>query len=245
MTSAILVLRRDDAFSTALRNAGFTVENLQLIRTRPADDQSALEALGERLDTYDGLFFTSPAAAEVVLEELPDRFANYAGHIYVLGSRAAKLFELAGIEIRYMPGANTASDMIDGFGDEEFAGRRLCFVRGDHTVGTIGERLAGKAELDEAIVYQTVETPPDPATMDSLKERLQTGDIGWACFFSPSGVETFCRIFSVERGFKAAAIGATTAQTAGQMGLDVAFVSPQASTETFAASFIEHLKSIE
>jgi uroporphyrinogen-III synthase len=245
MAASILVLRKDDEFSAALRNSGLLVENLVLIRTEAVSGRDAVDELRQKLDLYEGLIFTSPASVEVVLEQMRDEVTHYEGQIYVLGSRAAKLFELAGVNVRYVPAANTAADMLDGFGDAEFDGKRLCFIRGDHTVGTISERLARIAELDEAVVYRTIETPPDEAAVGRWKERLEGGEFDWACFFSPSSVEAFCRTFSVERGFKAAAIGATTAQRAGQAGLDVAFVSPQASTDSFAESFIGHLKSIE
>ena len=53
----VLVVRGDDIFSSLLRDAGCEVVNLELIRTVPVEDLSRLNALLERIDDFDGLFF--------------------------------------------------------------------------------------------------------------------------------------------------------------------------------------------
>jgi len=243
--SHALVLRRHDRFSEILEEDGFTVVNLELIATEPLTDQSKLRDALSGPTRYDGFFVTSPAAASVMIEVLQSLGREHTGMVYVLGERSKKLFEDAGINVEFPPSANTADELIDEFSEAEFAGKRLCFVRGDRSIRTIPNRLQGKAEVDELIVYRTVESETDKEIADGIRSELDAGSFDWACFFSPSAVEAFYKLFgrhNVDR-VKAASIGATTAERARQNGFDVEFISPQSNADDFAASFVDHVKT--
>jgi uroporphyrinogen-III synthase len=245
MKPSVLVIRRNDRFSELLREAGLEVENLELIVTRPVADLSDLSQRLERLDEYDGIFFTSPAAAEVFVKRV--EADSFSGKIYVLGERARRIFDEKGFDVVFRADANTAEELITSFGNSEFAGKRFLFVRGDRSMQTIPELLTGVAVVDEVIVYETVATEPDSKRIEQLKAKISNDQIGWMCFFSPSSVEEFTEVFDrVEIGkLKSAAIGETTACEARRIGMRVEFVSKRSNPDNFAQGLIEHINSIE
>jgi uroporphyrinogen-III synthase len=241
---SVLVLRRHDRFSTILEQNGIGVENLEVIATEAIEDLSALRAALDGPIRYDGFFVTSPAAASIMIGVLKGLNRQHTGMIYVLGQRSKRLFEDAGINVEFRPSANTADELIDEFTEAEFAGKRLGFVCGDRSIRTIPDRLQGKAEVDELIVYQTVETVPDEEPVSVLRERLGSGGLDWVCFFSPSAVDAFDKLFGSADGLQAAVIGDTTAERARQSGFDVAFISPRSNADDFAQGFVEQVKTI-
>jgi uroporphyrinogen-III synthase len=239
----VLVLRRHDGFSEILEKSGITVINLELIRTEPLDDQAELSTALNGPVRYDGFFVTSSAAAHVLLDRLRELDCEHTGMIYVLGERSRRILQDGGINVEFCQSANTAEELITEFGEAEFAGKRFCFVRGDRSMRTIPHLLKDIAAIDEVIVYRTIESAPDLAVAGSVKAGLDAGEIDWACFFSPSAVDAFEKIFGRRRipGLKAAVIGETTAERAREIGFDVAFVSPSSNAEAFAESFAEQV----
>lgn len=234
----VLVVRENDGFSETLREGGCRVLNVPAARTEPLDDLSGARSLIKDLSAYDGLFFTSPAAAEVFVS-LADR-DEFHGKVYVLGERAKAVLANAGFLVE-ANAANTAQEMIEHFGLDEFTGKRLLFVRGEQSMRTIPDTLGDNAKIDEAVVYRTIENKID-------QDDISFGEhVDWICFFSPSGVESFTRQIERSRlnGVLAAAIGTTTAKSAADAGFTVGFVSDTASAAGFAKGLIGRINSIE
>ena len=243
----ILVVREFDKFSSLLTENGFEIINFPAIQTLPIEDFSELDGKIDNLNYYDGLFFTSSKAAEVFLQHIKDRKNNFRGKVYVLGNRTKVLFENKGFEIVYRPNANTAEEFINSFENNEFAGKRFLFLRGDKSLRTIPELLGSVAIVDEIIIYRTIESSIDENLIGEIRGKFNEREINWICFFSPSGIESFVRTFSdlsLEK-IKIAAIGTTTAKRAAENNLKVEFVSPKASAEDFAFGLIDYIKNIE
>ncbi len=248
MTAAtVLVIKRDGRFSSLLRENGCHASNLELIGTVPNEDLGELNATLERMDEYDGLFITSPAAAEVFVRQLKSIRRNFAGPVYALGDRAGAMLSEAGLNVVVPESANTAAELIRSFEDAEFAGKHFLFIRGDQSMRTIPARLASTARIDEVEVYRTVEIPPTDDVLESIRSDLRNKRIDWICFFSPSGVRSFVKLFGtdVTKETAVAVIGETTESSAREAGLMVNYVSPEASAEAFANGLIEHLQTID
>src|SRR5438876_4464919 len=194
----ILVSRGDDNFSSTLRDSGYEVVNLELIKTAPLADLSEPDKTLARIQEYDGLFFTSPAAAEIFVERSKLAGNAFGGKVYVLGERARTILENAGFDVAYRGAANTAGGLIASFDELEFAGKRLLFVRGDKSLGTIPNLLRKIAVVDEVVVYETKKIGPGKRVSQEIKGRLKSRSIDWICFFSPSGVRSFCGLFGSE-----------------------------------------------
>ena len=107
----VLVIRRDDSFGQILRQAGLEVIDLELIETKPLKDLSVLREKLSRLADYDGLFFTSPLAANVFVSERKGT-NGFHGNVYALGRRAQNVLETAGLDVRFVADANTAEEML-------------------------------------------------------------------------------------------------------------------------------------
>lgn len=242
-TPRVLVIRHDDRFSSLLREAGFEVLNLELIKTEPIENLNRLdEGLG-RIDEYDGLFFTSPNSAGIFVQRMNRSSRKFGGKIYVLGRRAKKILEQAGFDVAGSESANTASELLSFFDESEFAGKRFLFVRGEKSIRAIPELLGRVADVDEVAVYRTTEKSPSQACVRKIRELLQRRGVDWICFFSPSGIERFVQLFSadVRDDLSVAAIGSTTAKKARETGMAVKFVSRKSNSEDFAWGLIKYL----
>ena len=244
MKMKVLVIREDGRFSETLRERGFEAVNLPLIRTEPANDLTGLEEKLDRVNEYDGLIFTSSAAAEVFLGRLGTE-RSFGGKVYVLGNRTAACFDGTGLRVVTAEEANTAEELIEALGKDEFLGKKLLFVRGEKSLRTIPEMLADAAEVDEAVVYKTVNLRPDPETKNIIENEIESEEISWACFFSPSGVGAFNEIFGPVPSLRIAVIGTTTAAAAKKAGMTPEYISPGSSAAKYAAGLAEYIKNCE
>ena len=242
MMPAVLVIRKDDQFSQILRESGLDVINLELIKTQPVADLAALREKLDRLSNYDGLFFTSQASAEVFAEEYSGR-ERFDGPVYVLGERARKVLEAAGLNVVFRESANTISELLSSFDRSEFEGKRYLFLRGDKSMRTIPDHLDGRATVEEVVVYETKSIQPDESKLTEIKSRIGKGEIEWVCFFSPSGIEQFQKLFGVDSSIKVAAIGTTTARRAENCGFGVQFIPDRSNADDFARGLIERIKN--
>ncbi|MBA2378510.1 MAG: uroporphyrinogen-III synthase [Blastocatellia bacterium] len=240
--ASILVIRKPGTFDAELRDAGFVVENLELVVSKPLADQSELK---QRLQIgYDGIFVTSGVAAAVLAEHFVPRNGNRP-IIYVLGRRSFEILENMPAKLAYRPEANTADELITMFGADEFEGKRLLYVRGNRSMNTILERLSGRATVDEVVVYETRAAEPDKDRVANIKKAFASDKFQWVCFFSPSGVEAFMDVFSsiVSNRLKAAAIGTTTAESVREAILDLEFVAERADSREFARGLADHISN--
>lgn len=243
--ATLLVIRDDDRFSSTLREAGCEVVNLALIETKPLDDLSDLRERLAKLPEYDGIFFTSPVAAEIFVNERKGSNGFYGG-VYALGRRARTVLANAGLNVRSAVLANTAQEMLSEIGDAEFAGKRFLFVRGEKSLRTIPQTLADIADVDEVAVYEAVPSIVSEERIGEVSYRLSNGDFDFVCLFSPSAVERFAERFGdTASNIQAAAIGTTTANAVRKAGLNVSFVSPRSDADDFARGLIDHIKNIE
>jgi uroporphyrinogen-III synthase len=243
----VLVIQADGTFSALLREAGCRVLNLEVVRATPIEDLSDFTATVQRIDEYDGLFVTSPVAARVLVDQLKASGRDLNAKVYVLGERAREVLDLSGLNVLFRSSANTASELIEAIGRDEFAGKKLLFIRGDRSMRTIPELLSENARIDEIVVYRTIDVPPDEKELKTILAQLTDGVIRWVCFFSPSGVEGFLKAVGNESIGRAAVatIGETTDKRARDAGLPVNFVSPKATAKDFAVSLMERIKNID
>ena len=221
-----------------LREARVEVVNIELVGTEVLDDVSEFEDLIPELDKYDGVFFTSPVAAEVFIDRVRPPVRT---QVYALGKRAATVLEDAGFAVKKVPHANTAEEMLAALGNDEFSGKELLFVRGERSMRTIPETLANIAQIDEVAVYTTIEIKPTEAVATDVRQRLASNEVDWICFFSPSGVESFEKRFGAV-DVEVATIGDTTAARASELGFKVELVASRASNDTFATELISKIK---
>src|SRR5688572_12271097 len=190
---AVLVLRHDCRFSRLLREAGCEVINLEVIATRPVTEREELRNKLLAINAYDGVFFTSPVSAKVFVEESAKLDLRFTGRIYALGARAVSELKAGGFEPNTFDRANTATELLSGFGPGEFSKKKFLFLRGDRSLRTVPEKLAEIAIVEEVVVYRTSDVVIDPAIREEISGRLNAGNLNWVCVFSPSAAESFVR----------------------------------------------------
>lgn len=242
----VLVIRQADEFSDILSRRGFEVINLPLISPRRLEDLSELDEKIATLDEYDGLFFTSPIAADIFLAAIGNQ-RSYRGTIYILGERLKKRFAGTAFEIAHSDTPGTAEDLIRSFDEDEFRGKKFLFVRGDRSVMAIPTLLGDLAVVDAVVVYRTVENAVEVETSRIIREKLDDGEIDWICFFSPSGIDSFMNLFPTKHAkqTKTAAIGNTTAGRAREAGFNLRLVADKANARDFAESLAAYVNNLE
>ena len=241
----VLVVREAGEFDEILRREGFATVNFAPIRTAPVEDFAELDARLDALAAYDGLFLTSPQAAAVFLGRWREKGApRFDGRVYVLGGRVRAMFAGTSFELVFREEANTAEDLLNAFPADEFAGRRLLFLRGERASRTSPDALRELARLDETVLYRTLECAPDDEIRRKIDDAADRGELAAVCFFSPSGVDSFLRSFGAERlaAVPRAAIGATTARHLETRGLAADFVPSRATAKNFAVELCAILK---
>lgn len=237
----VLVVRREDDFSHTLKVNGYSVINCPVIRTEPLDDLSELEDVVSRLDTFDGVFITSAVAAEIFAS---DQLGSYTGRVYVLGRRSFDILKQTAADVVFNQTANTASEMLAAIRDEELRGKRFLFVRGERSMRTVPMHLQGIANVEEAVVYRTVNIEIEDGQKKDIREKAVRGEIALTSFFSPRGVEGFVEQFGIDLLLRTglAAIGETTATALQELDLKADVVASAANGERFVADVLKYLK---
>ena len=237
----VLVIREHDDFSRILAANDFEIINLPLIETKVSEDLSDFETKLESIENYDGIFLTSRHAAEIFRARLN---VSYHGKVYVLGKRSHEILKNENLDLFFDDTANTAREMLEKIASEDLQNKRFLFVRGEKSLRIVPDFLSKAATVDEAIVYQTREIAVENDELINLCEKFEQNEIAAACFFSPSGAESFIKQFGAEILHQTiiATIGKTTAEFFREQGLNVGFVSLKATAEDFAIELIEHLK---
>ena len=241
---SVLVLRRRDEFSRTLESRGLPVINCHVIETEPIEDLTEFEKIIERIGDLDAIFLTSVSAANVLARYAETVRAGFQGRLIVLGRRSFDILKDTGLEIEFDERASSARELLDGLDIERFKGSRVLFIRGERSLRTIPERLGGIAEVEEAIVYRTKEIEIPGELKQRILRDLEDGEIAMACFFSPSGVESFERQIGLDQLAKVeiGSIGETTAVALRERGVQVGLIASISEGTVFAAEIVDRLQ---
>ncbi len=241
-----MVIREAGDFSSILQQNGFEVLNLPLIRTEPLEDLAELKRELRTLDQYDGLFFTSPVSAEIFLNNLGEA-ARFNGKVYVLGERTNACFAKTDLELVFLRQANTAEEFIMSFDKTEFSEKKFLFVRGEKSLRTIPDLLASVAIVDEVNVYRTLANEISDEIHLAIREKIESHEIDWICFFSPSGIDAFLSLFPSDavKSINTGVIGDTTAKRATETKFNVRLISETANAKDFAINLTKYVNKID
>jgi uroporphyrinogen-III synthase len=242
LMTAVLVVRKFDNFSRILTEKGFSVINCAAIETVEGENLRGLDAKISAKN-YDGIFLTSRTATEIAVAEIFCKNSNYHGKVYVLGKSSFDLLNGKNLDLFFAEKANTAREMLAAIPPEDLKNKRFLFIRGEKSLGTVAEFLKQSAAVDEEIVYRTRKIAVEETLKKEITAKAEAGEIAAACFFSPSGAESFLEQFGAEilRQTKIAAIGKTTADFFYQQNLKTDFTPVRATAEDFANELIEYL----
>lgn len=239
---SVLVARKFDNFSRILAKNGFSVINCPTIETARSENLRSLSAKISAKN-YDGIFLTSQKATEIAVSEIFCKNFNYGGKVYVLGKSSFEQLKDKNLDLFFDENANTAREMLETIPPADLKNKRFLFIRGGKSLGTIREFLENNAALDEEIVYETRQIAVSDDLKKAIESKAKSGEIIAACFFSPSGAESFFEQFGAKllHQTKIAAIGKTTADFFAKQNLKADFTPVKANAEDFAAELINYL----
>lgn len=238
----VLVVRKFDNFSRILQENGFSIINCPTIETVEVENSEDLSAK-IAAKNYNGIFLTSRKATEIAERKVFSKW-NYGGKVYVLGRKSFEILKDKNILLSFDETANTAREMLENIALDELKNKKFLFIHGERSLGTVQSFLKKIASVDEEIVYETRKIVIE----DSLKNEIEAkkDKIVSACFFSPSGAESFLEQFGEKflEKTKIAVIGKTTAEFFEKQNLKADFIAKKATAEDFAVELIEYLKKI-
>ena len=204
-------------FAGSLRALAADVIEFPTIEIRPPSDPAPLDRAIARLETYDWIVFTSANGVRYFLEAL-DRSARdlraMRAKLCAIGPATKKAIEDLHLKVDRMPREYVAESLVEAFGGEELAGRRILLPRAAVARDTAPRGLAALGALVDVVeAYRT--TVPAPAAFPPHAD--------WITFTSSSTVKNFVELAGLDalRGVKVASIGPVTSATARDLGLTV------------------------
>lgn len=205
--------------SARLQELGACVTEIPTIEILPAADPAPLDRAIAQLAAYDWLIFTSANGVRFFLDRL-DRSASdlrsLRARICAIGPATRAAVEALHLKVDLMGGEYVAESLLEAFGGQDLAGKRVLLPRAAVARDLIPAALAQRgAAVDVVEAYRTM--PP------AAHAEFPTG-VDAITFTSSSTVRNFAAMFGagVLRGVKAVSIGPITSGTARECGIEVA-----------------------
>lgn len=222
----ILVTRpraQAEALCGRLRAKGAMPIPFPTIEIAPLLDFAKLDEAIRNLESYDWIVFTSVNGVAAFWEKLNlSGFKNLTGlttQIAVIGPATAEAVRERGASVTFMPDEYVAEAIAAGLGDVQ--GQRFLLPRAELAREALATELKKRgAVVDEIAAYRTMPVTPDPESIDELKRGVDV-----ITFTSSSTVRNFVAVEvtkHLDRQPVIACLGPITAQTARELGLDVA-----------------------
>ncbi len=244
------------ALSDLLIARGAEPVEFPVIKIEPVTDTAQLDAALAGLGGYDWVVFTSANAVPVVaarLEALGRDGRAFAGtKIAAIGPATAEsLRRLLGLRADFVPREAVAEGLLADWPDAEMAGKRVLVPRALEAREILPDRLRDRGAIVDVIpVYETV---LDDSEAESLRVQIRKGEIDAITFTSSSTVRNFARAMSDSASEEAvrlpaacivAAIGPVTAETARELGLELAIVAAEHTIPGLVAALERHLQGL-
>ena len=190
-----------------------------------------------KLAEYSSVCFTSKNAVTKFVERIRSirpQAVDTLGtrNIFAVGEKTKRTLESCGFSVLATPKHTSAKEFAAMFQAHKIKGAKILFPKSSIAREELPKQLRSMgAEVDEIVVYQTI--IPEPNNLVQIRQMFLENKIDIATFFSPSSILNFIEMMGSEvlAHTAIAAIGPTTAETAQQLGLTVAILAQQATTE--------------
>lgn len=181
-----------------------------------------------RLSEYNWVVFTSAKGVEIFFDWLNslgrDARALSSARIAVIGDRTAEKLVEFGIKADFVPREFTSEQLGKGLlGFDNLRGKKVLLLRSRQASSELVEILKkGGAEVAETPLYAV---KPRRSDADALKEQIQSKEIDWVTFASPSEARSFFEQVNkdlLKSGrVKIASIGPVTSKQLRELDLNV------------------------
>ncbi len=229
-----------------LQKLGARVVQCPTIRVEKLESTPELDAELPLLMRNEWVVFTSTNGVEMFFRKLNELKldARVFGPALVaaIGPATALSLRKRGIRPDFVPPSSISEAVAAGLLERGAAGKRVLVIRAREGREVLEEKLReGGATVTIAPVYRTL---PDNSNAPQVREMMEQGALNWVSFTSSSTVKNFVDALGAEfvaqhrAGFKVAAIGPVTAETARKFGLEPDVVAESASVEALAAALL-------
>ena len=209
---------------------------LPVIETVFPDDLDPLNNALDKLESYNGLIFTSVNGVRFFMKHLRLRDKDIrelkGARIYAIGPKTANELSDRSIRVNVVPEEYVAEALLDCFTRENVSGKRFLIPRASVAREILPDELRSRgAIVDVVSVYKTIQL--EHTERDFLK-KLKTGKIDAVTFTASSTVTHFMSIIediSLMDSVTVACIGPITAKTARDKGLSVDVIAKKFTIE--------------
>jgi len=248
----VLVTRdasQSESMVEALRAAGAQAVVLPMIELAPPESWDAVDAVLDRVASYDAVLVTSANALRFLAARAAERgvaLARPGLHFLCVGPKTAEVTRAAGIPVHLVPEQRyDAEGLADAISKHlPPRGRRFLFPCADKARDVLPERLtvAGGC-VDSVTVYRN--RPSDVSSADLRRVLVEEG-LDALTFTSPSTVVNFSERLDEESRAAAqrctvAAIGPVTARALREVGLAPTVLAERAGVEELVAALAEQM----
>lgn len=237
---------RSGSFESLLRSRGARVLSFPTIRIHPLEDPGTLHRAVRGIADYDWLVVTSVHGVEALRSArdavgiAPESLRGL--RVAAIGPATAEAVrDELDLEVSVVPDEYRAEGLAAAILEAESrpSGRRALLPRAAEAREVL-PRLLGAAgmRVDEVAAYHT--THVDAAEADTLRARLDAGEVDWLTFTASSTVRGFVAAVGADAGrARVAAIGPITAGTAREMGLPVHVVAREFTIPGLVEALVE------
>ena len=238
---------QSEAFMHGLLERGAEPFLFPVIETIPPEDWKPLDKAIQKLDSYDGLIFTSVNGVKFFMRRLKEKGKDVRElkglRLYAIGPKTERAVNALGINVDVVPESYVAESLIDSLGKENIKGKRFLLPRAAVARETLPDQLRSQgAIIDVAPAYRTVRPQTDT---DALIRRLKEGSIHAVTFTSSSTVTHFMELIGEAlkpqlANIAVACIGPVTAKTAENAGLKVDIMAEEYTVDGLIAALEKH-----
>ena len=246
--TVVVTRAREQASSlvSGLEKLGARVVQCPTIKVEALESTPELDAEIPLLMRNEWVVFTSTNGVEKFFRGL-DKLkldARVFGPCLVaaIGPATALSLRKRGIRPDFVPQSSISEAVAAGLLERGASGKRVAIIRAREGREVLEEKLReGGATAVSIPVYETL---PDNSNAPRVRELMEAGALNWVTFTSSSTVKNFVEALGAEfisthrAGFKIAAIGPVTAETARKFGLEADVVAESASVESLAAALL-------
>jgi len=238
---------QSETFMQGLLERGAEPFLFPVIETVPPEDWLPLDTAIQKLDSYDGLIFTSVNGVQFFMRRLKEKGKDVRElkglRLYAIGPKTEKAVNALGINVDVVPEDYVAESLLASMGKENIKGKRFLLPRAAVARETLPDQLRAQgATIDVAPAYQTVRPKTDTS---ELIRRIEEGSIHAVTFTSSSTVTHFMELIGAElkphlTEVAIACIGPVTAKTAEKAGLKVDIMAEEYTVDGLIAALEKH-----
>ena len=238
---------QSETFMHGLLERGAEPFMFPVIETVPPKDWKPLDDAIQKLESYDGLIFTSVNGVKFFIRRLREKGKDVRElkglRLYAIGPKTEQAVNALGIRVDVVPEDFVAESLIESLGKENIKGKHFLLPRAAVARETLPDQLREQgATIDVAPAYQTVQPQTNAG---ELTRRIKEGSIHAVTFTSSSTVTHFMELVSAElqpqlAKIAVACIGPITAKTAEQAGLKVDIMAEEYTVDGLIAALEKH-----